>query len=368
MLSKNLIFGIILIFICVGIVVIIFNNPNIINSDSENGTITITDIAGREVKIPSKINKVVGFNSVNREISYLNSSDKIVGIEKSESFNSKYLPYMVANPRLANLTVLGSSSENLINYEKLLEVHPDVVFVDSVEKANTIETKTNIPAVVVYEGMIGTNDQMDNYTNSLKLIGKILDKQDRANELVNYIGDCHNDFEKRSKIGSNKTVYVGGHAYRGAHGIRSTNAYYPSFIFLHLNNVASSINNTSESSNHAIEIGKEQLVNWNPDVVFIESSSLFHPQNDTINNLEYSNISAVKKGQVYTIFSYCWFYYNKEEMLSNSYYIGKVMYPDQFSDVDIENKTNEIFMKFLGKPIYKELTNNSKFGYAKLDI
>lgn len=35
-------------------------------------------------------------------------------------------------------------------------------------------------------------------------------------------------------------------------------------------------------------------------------------------------------------------------MFSNSYYVGKVLYPEEFKDVDMDKKTEEIFIKFNG--------------------
>ncbi|MDO5852094.1 MAG: ABC transporter substrate-binding protein, partial [Methanobacteriaceae archaeon] len=300
------------------------------------GNRTITDMAGRSVEIPAHIDKVMGFDSANRELCYLNCSDKIVGLQTMEQKNAKSLPYMVANQNLVNLPVFGSLDDGSLNYEELAASKPDIIFVDGVEKAENIETKTGIPTVVVYEGMVGTDDQMQNYTNSLQLMGKIMDKEDRAKELTSYMKEMQDDLNKRTKdASSNQTVYIGGHAYFGAHGLSYTNAFYPPFNYLGLNNVASSINNSSDASHQAMEVGKEQLITWNPDKIFVESSSIISHQNDSVQNKEYSEMTAVKTDNVYEIFSYCMYFYNKEEMFSNSYYIGKVCYPDQFNDVDI---------------------------------
>ena len=35
-------------------------------------------------------------------------------------------------------------------------------------------------------------------------------------------------------------------------------------------------------------------------------------------------------------------------MFANSYYVGKILYPEEFADVDIDKKTEEIFIKFNG--------------------
>ena len=339
------------------------------NNFSTSGNVTITDMAGRNVQIPANVNKVMCFDSINRELCYLNSSDKAIGITSMEAKCVNDLPYLVANKNLANSTNYGSLDDGSVNFEKLIQEKPDVVFVDSMEKAKIVESKTGLPTVIVYTGMISTDAQYDNYTHSLQLMGKILHKEDRAKELTNYMDESIKDLKNRVKgVDNNKTVYIGGHAYFGDHGVSYTNPTYPPFNYLHLKNVASSFNNSSEATHRAIDVGKEQVISWNSDIIFIESSSILTNQTDSISNPEYQNLNAVKSGNVYEVFTYCMFCYNKEELLSNGYYIGKICYPEKFKDIDIKNKTNEIFEKFLGKPMYDEFSESSGYKYQQLNV
>jgi len=53
-------------------------------------------------------------------------------------------------------------------------------------------------------------------------------------------------------------------------------------------------------------------------------------------------------------------------MIADAYYIGKVLYPEQFSDVDPEKKADEIFTMFVGKPVYTDL-KGPLGGFRKID-
>jgi iron complex transport system substrate-binding protein len=54
-------------------------------------------------------------------------------------------------------------------------------------------------------------------------------------------------------------------------------------------------------------------------------------------------------------------------VLANSYYIGKVLYPDRFADVDPEQKADEIYTMFVGKPVLSDINKNYKnLGFAKI--
>lgn len=335
------------------------------SSSSNESRVSITDVAGRTVQVPAQVNKVVGTGCSGREIVYLNASDKIVGVEQVESNSTgglgTQLPYTLAHSELMGLPVVGDGSKNIINYEEIAELHPDVVFARSTEDADSIQNKTGIPAVVVYTGAVGTPEQMDTYEKSLRVMGKVLGKEKRAEELISYIGSIKEDLSNRTKNISNSskpTVYVGGQAYKGAHGITSTNPYYPAFEMLNASNVASTVSNTTNATTNAIQIDPEQLITWNPDIIFIEGRSLEVVKNDTSKNPNYNNLKAVKTGNVYGVLAYCMYSYNKDEMFANAYYIGKVIYPEQFKDVNPEEKAGEIFTSFdngNGASIYSNL-------------
>lgn len=322
------------------------------SSSSSGNTVSITDVAGRTVQVPAQVNKVVGTGCSGREIVYLNASDKMVGIEQVETNSTGIgttLPYIMAHPELMSLPIVGDGSKNIINYEEIAKLKPDVVFARSAEDADSIQNKTGIPAVVVYTGAVGTSQQMDTYEKSLRVMGKVLGKEDRAEELISYISSTQEDLANRTKNISNSskiTTYVGGQAYRGAHGITSTNPYYPPFVMLNASNVASAASSMANATSNAVQIDPEQLISWNPDFIFIEEASLASVTNDTSKNPEYNHIKAIKDGNVYGILSYCAYSYNKDEMFANAYYIGKVLYPEQFKDVDPDEKAAEIFTEF----------------------
>lgn len=342
------------------------------SASNSNGTVTITDVAGRTVNVPAQVNKVVGTGCSAREIVYLNASDKIVGIEQTETNSTggwgNQLPYMIAHPELMSLPIVGDARKTVINYEAIANLKPDVVFAADATQAADIESKTGIPTVVVYTMGVGTTEQMAKYKDSLKIMGKVLGKTERADELVSYINSCEEDLNKRTKddaASKNTTAYVGGHAYRGSHGITSTNAFYPPFRMVNAKNVASSVSTNDTSI--AVQIDKEQLINWNPDVIFIEESSLASVVNDTTKYPEYKDLKAVKNDQVYGLMSYCLYSYNKDILLADAYYVGKVLYPEQFSDVDPEKKADEIFVKFVGKPVYNQM-KAVQGGFKKIEI
>ena len=63
------------------------------------------------------------------------------------------------------------------------------------------------------------------------------------------------------------------------------------------------------------------------------------------------------------------YYTNYEIALINTWFIAKTVYPQQFADVDLTAKTNEITEAFLGQALADEIfaCPNSFGGYQKID-
>ncbi|MCQ5341258.1 MAG: iron ABC transporter substrate-binding protein, partial [Candidatus Methanomethylicia archaeon] len=68
---------------------------------------------------------------------------------------------------------------------------------------------------------------------------------------------------------------------------------------------------------------------------------------------KYLQLYAFKEGKVYGTLPYNYYHTNIATALADAYYIGKILYPEKFKDVDPEKKANEIFQVFIGKPIYQ---------------
>ncbi|RLG41898.1 MAG: iron ABC transporter substrate-binding protein [Thermoproteota archaeon] len=325
----------------------------------KGATIKIIDAVGREVEVPKNVERILALSCALREVVHLLQGDvvsKVVGVESVESRMEREvgkfpkcmdLPYIAAYPKLQSKPCIRSG--RTLNYEKIIELKPDVIFVGpwSADEADKIQEKTGVPVVVVYVSSIGTDKQLQRYYESLRLMGKILGREQRAEELIEIINSYLEDLRSRTKGIPNEQkpkVYIAGRAYYGAHGILATDPHWPPFEWIYANNVASGISNESTG----LSVDKEALIKWNPDHIFISEASLHLVLNDIKSDPAYQSINAIKKGRVYGVLPYCWYAYNKELGIIDAYYIGKIIYPDRFKDVDINKKAEEVFEKFLG--------------------
>ncbi len=317
----------------------------------------IIDTLEREVTIPKEISRILAVGSSLREVVSFDVVDKVVGIEfreKSETDEKgapqgSDLPYMLAFPELYDLPVVnvgvGGSG---FNHEIIIKLNPDIIFIgaSSAQQVNDLESKTKIPVIALYTDPIGTPEQDKLFYKSLQVIGKTLGKEQRAKELINIIEEYSQDLHERTKNIPDEqklSAYIGGRAFFGSHGLSGTDPQWPPFSWANVINVAHELSDMSSGLN----IDKEALVGWNPDVIFISPVSLTIIENE-LKSSPFKELKAVQENKVHNILPYCWYAYNKENAIADAYYVGKVMYPDKFQDIDIDKKSIEIYKKFYG--------------------
>lgn len=332
-----------------------------INTREDNKNVrVIIDMLGREVMVPKEINNIVGLRAgALRLLVYMDATEMISGIEEAEIRSTS--PYILAHPELLKLPLVGPSMGG--DAELILKASPDVIFISytTVGDADALEKKTGIPVIAIECPEFAT--QKDKLFASLRLMGSVLNKKSRADSLVNFINASIDALDSRTrgiKDDKKPSVYIGGVSYSGAYGISSTHPYFPPFIFINAKNVASAIDERLISHVKGTFIDKEKLMVWDPDVLFIDVSGLHLVKNDiAAGTALFNSLKAIKNNNIYTLLPYNNYAINYELVLANAWYCGKILYPGEFSDIDINNKTIEILTFFLGKNIYDRIVKKS---------
>ncbi|MEM4472733.1 MAG: iron ABC transporter substrate-binding protein [Archaeoglobaceae archaeon] len=332
--------------------------------------VKVKDLAGREVEVPKKVEKIVAIGpGALRLVVYLQATDKVVGVEDAEKRWETYTrPYRLANPGLAELPTIGvgGPDDPKPNVEEIMKLKPDVIFaVVSAQYAENLQEKTGIPVVVINYGTLG-NFRTKELFDSIRLMGKILGKDKRAEEIITYIENVVNDLNKRTANAEKPAkVYVGGLGFKGQHGIVSTTCRFPPFEVNNIfnENIACKVNTTAH-----IFIDKEFLITEQPEIIFLDLGNLHLIKADySKDKTFYSSLKAFNDGKVYGIYSFNFYNTNIEQALVNSYWVGKVLYPEKFADLNIRDKANEIYEFFVGKKLYDEIA--SKYGeLGRIDV
>jgi len=351
------------------------------NKAAESGEFTLTDGYGREVTIPENVERVVcsGAGCL-RYLVYLQAQDNVVGVDSLEKEESAFegRPYALANPQLKDYPLIGEFRGN-DDPEKIISISPQVILKTGTSgqsaatngaDADALQNKTDIPVVMFPYGSLKNEEQKAEIYSSLRIMGQVVGKQERAEEVINYINATMQDLENRTADipeSKRKTAYIGGVSMAGAHGIISTEPAYPPFLWVNANNVAAGM-----GADHA-DIAKEALVDWDPEYIFIDIGTLQVGNEGAIgelkNDTSLSGLSAVKNKKVYGVIPYNYYSTNYESVLANAYFVGKVLYPDRFEDIDPEAKADEIYTFFVGKPVFSEINGQyDNLGFKQIPL
>lgn len=330
-------------------------------------TRTITDMLGREVEIPVTVETIVPLANTPRMITYLGLADRAVGIG-GMSFDEidPVTAYAYANKELwSKVPIVGTDAMGATDYypEEIIKVNPDVILCSyTAELADEIETQTGIPVVAVPMGTLFGED----YEAALRLLANVCGVPEKAEAVIDFLNGCLEDLAERTAdipAAAKPSILGAAATYKGVHGIESVYVQYAVFEAINAQDMTAGI--TGEAD--AVLIDKEKIIEWNPDYIFLDSGGVELVKQDHAENSDfYAHLAAFRNGKVYQYPSSTSYYSNVEIPLVNSYYVGSIIFPEQFADIDFAEKANEIFKVFLGADEYLGEINASGLGYGQV--
>lgn len=335
------------------------------STDPDNGAKRIVvDSDGRNVEIPREVKGVVCIGpGALRYAVYAGGTDRILGVEYGEGSDNPSKCFSYAHRSIfSKLPIIGRNG--IPNEEAVVILSPDVIITTNPpESADAMQQKTGIPTVTIPipESAFG-----EDIASALKIVGDVLGTQDRCRRLWMYIKSLESDLKSRTdsvKKSDIPKVYVGGVSFRGAHGLEGTQSAYPPFEAVGADNLADSI-----GIQGAFDVDIEQIIRWDPAYIFLEINNI-----DLVESLLKRRpeilgaLSAVGEDRVYSNVAFRFSATNTEMAIANAYYVGKVLYPERFSDIDMETKTDEITSEFLGIPLYSHL-KKAGFEFKRINL
>lgn len=323
-------------------------------SDVTGGdTRVMIDGAGRQVEVPETVESMVcvGVGAL-RYTCYVGAQELVTGVEDYEAKIAMSRLYNYVNfEKFRDLPIIGTNGQPYT--EEIINLAPDVIVMTksaSVE-ADDLQAKTGTPVVVV-PGSDTTLDQ--NAYDTIRILGELTGGEARAAELTEYLQALQKDLDQRTRDipeDEKPAVYVGGVSFKGHHGFEGTEAGYGPFALIHAKNLAD-----TTGQDGAFNIDLEQVLAWDPDIIFVDFNGMGFIREDYAQNPDYYNaLTAVQEGRVYSQISFRSSASNLETALADAYYAACVIYPEQFRDVDPIAKAEEIFEKLLGVNPYAEL-------------
>jgi len=305
----------------------------------------ITDIRGRVVTIPNEIDSVVCIAAGSlRLMSYMGASDLVVGIDSSDSSRdarNNYATYLIAYD-YSDVPNVGDAT-NETSYKAIMETGAKLILTSkaSIDELNTIQNMTGIPTVSIDAGGDVTVTD-DKFRQNIELMGKILNKQDRAKELLGAVDAFIIELASYSAVITDKApCYVGGLTYYKQSGLFMTSGNFLPFDLAGVKNVMPYMSGLP----YNIEIAS-RLIEAEPSYIFMDSMTRVASYNQYLENKAVlDSVPAIKDGKDYLLFASKYYGTNWETEIMNAYVIGQVVNPESYT-YNLREKLNAVLDAF----------------------
>ncbi|MCL2420358.1 MAG: ABC transporter substrate-binding protein [Defluviitaleaceae bacterium] len=322
---------------------------------------TVVDVWGRAVAIPENVETIVTLGpGASRIAAYLGVTDMIIGAETQTASLNILMDFSpIVYEKFGELPIVGrggGSGENNAYVEELILISPDVIIAAfTPEAADELQAQTDIPVVAVRYTSTGLANET--FIDALRVFGVAMEAGERAWEVQLRIEELKEDLNQRTANIPDEDklrVYAGAITFAGQRGFGGTYSHFGPLAVINALNVA------DDALEHGFyEVDLEQIVVWDPDVIFLD------PGNMSLVNAEYEtnpeffrSLRAVEAGRVYTMPAFNFSATNITYAFINAYFAGTVLFPEQFADVDIEETADEILTFFLGQNTFNMMVEN----------
>ena len=290
--------------------------------------VALTDALGREYLPAEKIESVVPLDYSFAEIVCLvGGKDKITGLGRVRDTSPILQRYL---PSQSELPVTGR--KNSLNIEKLLSIKPDLVLCGSYSSVVDLIAENGITVFAL--PLSSTIEESIDY---IGLIGRCIGNPGEAAVLTSYLYEILSMVEdKTKKIDDSERPGI----YYARDSLYETmdNDFQSGVIAS-----AGGINTAadSNSNNFTIEVSRENIYKWNPEIIIIRANSPLTVE-EVYADREFSNLNAVLNKKVFKL-KYAEAEYGLEAVFG---ILEKalIFHPEIFKDTDME-KTVEGFYK-----------------------
>lgn len=354
------------------------------DASTDTDTVTVTDMIGREVTVaPGSYQRVVCIGAgALRMYSYIGDTALLCGVEdidnttladRPKMFDGVARPYVLAyGDVFAALPSCGVGGPNAqaAEAEKILSCQPDIIIseYEDVEKADALQQQVGVPVITLRAGVDGVFAEA--FPGSLRLLGQLFGREDRAEELISFIESETAELTRRTADvaeADKPGVYVCGLGNWGTTNHLMTAQSYATFRVANIRNV---VNDLATDGIQPIEAEKFAALGGSMDVMLIDAAAVkniapLYQEDPSL----LDTCKAWQTGQVYLEMAYNAYYTNYEIALANTWFAAKCVYPDLFADVDMTAKTNEITKAFLGQELAAQIfaCPSSFGGYQQID-
>ncbi len=322
----------------------------------------VVDGYNRTVEVPADAQTAAVVGSAARVVVYAGAQDKLIAVSDMEKNPEFERPYSIACEELfvdLPSTNTGNHLAELnVDIDQLKDLAPDVIISNrTADECDALQAETGIPVLGVnYQNQLFS----DGFINSLECVGEALGAESRAQAVIAKLEEWRDDLRSRTAdVPSEEKapVYFGAINYLDEHGWEGTYSNYAVAEVANVHNVANDVN-----SDGFVEVTLDQIGEWDPEFMFLNSGNYDLLKSTYDDNPEFfKSLKAFKSGKLYTQPFYNYNGTNVEVALCEAYFVGSIVYPERFADVDLDARYTEIFQTLLnGYDFYSLMRENGR--------
>ncbi|MDC7226511.1 MAG: ABC transporter substrate-binding protein [Spirochaetales bacterium] len=308
---------------------------------------TIIDCFDREVEIPATVERISCIYAFSAHVvTMLDRGEDIVSVvygSKRDRLLNEINPYIqdAAIP----------SDDGVINIEELLNVDPDIILLKGETAMMPAEIEKlerfNLPYVIIDFNTI--EEQM----YAIELIGKVIGREEKAVAFNNYFQRQINFIESRVvDIPASERVRI----YHSVNEASRTDA--PNTLPAEWTELSGAYNVSVGSPlrfhDNKYYASLEQIYLWNADVIIANQEGV---DEYIRSNEKWAGLKAVQDGRVYQIPIGIsrWGHPGGMETPLAMLWTSKLLYPDRFSDLSIEDEARSFYETFFNHTVSDEM-------------
>ncbi len=303
----------------------------------EAETRTITDMSGREVRVPEKINSVYATSPPATMLIYMLAPEKLAGWNFLPEEAQTYL-----SPQYRGLPVVGGwyGTQNG-NYETIITLNPDIIIegytTDGEDSINIRQEKFgNIPVV----GLEATTD-VNAYKQPIRFTGELLGEEEKAQQLITF-------YEQVLENVTSTPITEKVHVYyaQGPEGLLTDPAGSPHSQLIEICGGINVAQCPITPGYGRTQVSMEQVLLWNPEIIITTDEGFFEK---VYTDPLWHNITAVKQQRVYLSPTAPFCFFDRPPGVNRIIGIpwtAQILYPEKYNKTHTEELIEDFYIQF----------------------
>ncbi len=257
----------------------------------------ITDMAGRRVEIPEKIEKIVPFDNKTNMLLFPVAETKMC---------AKAWAGENSGMKMISESYLKMPEVDLQNAEEVLRLNPDILVVGTFVNKNTKKEITRYTkfAEKINKPLVVVDLELMNLDSTYMFLGELLNEKENGLKCVNFIRSVYSQVESYKSNPVKASAYIAN----SKTGLRTAPEGSSHAQIFELLGIENAIKAPMDAKGFSM-ISIEELMAVNPDYIFCMGKGNTNPYSEVKNSMIWKNLKAVKNNRLYNIPShpFIWF-------------------------------------------------------------